>query len=420
MKAAVMAGLIGLLSGGAILTQSAYAQSDTAPVLKAETLLSAPLRLDEPAALAEHAPVARREGNQLVLTYYAGTRHAQTVARLTDGDGVCQRYVFTGTKRLFSGYLHAMTDMAEVNCDNGDIAARFIQNDRGRLWTYTTSTATPDGRYLLAGGNPIYPDVPGATVFSVVHNIVNDGFHIACPTAEAVSGSLFRIDCVSFSGEAVLDGKWQIRIRRYAGDDRDSTAKTIEPYRGFITNGGDIFRDTALEAEQMAAFPGQAQRDGPDLVILEGKREVRRLTDAVSGCPDKSFRGSPNRFWFGGTVPLYDARARRPVPVAVVACQAGEFRIRMLVPARGEPYVAAQGATPSPDGRTLVKAYGSTEIVDWLSRKTLLAVPDACGSFRWTSNTRLEAECQSNLADRARTQIVFSRINGVWRADKTG
>lgn len=399
-------GFVGLLMA---LSASASAQTPKPPIVQGESLLSAPLRQQEAAQLTAHSTLARREGATLILTYYTGTRHQQEVARLTDGDDGCARYVFIGAKRLFSGYLHAVTDMAEINCDNGEIAARFIVRHGWHLWTYTPSTATPDGRFLFTGGNPVFPERPTATVFSVAQNMAVAEFQMACPKAEALSETAFRIDCGTFSGEAFLDKGWKIKLKRYAGELRDTESQIIKPTGLSSTNGGDAFEDTREEAEALVRFPGLARRDGPDLVILEKGREVRRVTDGASGCPGRPFRGGPNRFWFHSALNLYDARTRTAKPVARIRCQAGEFPGFMFVPSQGDALYVPGQVYASPDGRSLVNSYNVLSIIDWPSRKEVLRQGMSCRNVVWAGSARFEALCDGDK------KTIFQRKGKTWQ-----
>ncbi|MDC7683963.1 hypothetical protein PQU92_11800 [Asticcacaulis sp. BYS171W] len=377
------------------------------PAISAENLLSAPLRLAEAETLKHHSDVARREGSTLIITRFAGTSSAREAGRFTDDDGACERYQFVGVKALFSPYLHAITQVPELNCDNGDIAARFLLRDSGKpFYTFGRSIASSDGQFLVLEGNPVYAARPSTEVINWQYAFAEARFDIACREVTAQPQNQFMATCLDFYGIISEDKSWNVRLTRYLNGDEPYQSTRFDSRTISISNGGNVFEDTQREATRIALKPGMARRDGPDLIILDKGKEMRRLTDA-QGC---------ERYWFDTTMELYDADLSKRVPVAVVTCQQGEFEMSQLVPAKGDILQIPQGAVASDDGKTVLLMYGSTEIVDWPTRKVLLRLPERCVDAQFVRPGLFTAKCE-NYETHISRRVRFERdASGTWTA----
>ncbi len=350
--------------------------------------------VSEADAIAAHSDLVRRDGHKLIVTY-AG--HA--VIQMVDGESGCDSYHFVDALPLYDARTHRVQPVAELTCNAADKHV-LLWPDADVQPVGAHAVASSDGHYVFIDQ---MPDRPGAGIFNWAAGYMAGTFDMPCTNARAEGIDGFVADCAKHKDVHVArlvngSGLWTMTVGQ------DVLAKSN---LAVISNGGDPFVMAQNEAAAIAAHPGLVRRDGPDLVILDNGKDARRMGDIASGC----------HYWFHDAVSLYDPNLKAMAPVARVACQRGEFEMALLAPSYADPLPAPQGLAVSPDGKIVLLTYGSTDIVDWVSRQVLFHLPTPCRDLKAVGDrhfTCVVEDAQPYTADFA------PDASGTWQMTKAG
>lgn len=382
-----------------------------------------PVATAENMALYNWPKLAQRDGKSLLVMNHGGGTFSTAAAVFTDGAGDCQTYRFSGVQMLFDGYTRRREPVADLVCQTVDGPQHALVRQNGSLLNGRKLTASADGHYVFIEGrhawseddhgNPVDLGLAASVAkWTIGANGGGGPFVVSCRQSRPDGPSDFRARCMDAAGNSFDariagttpdkpdDGYKRWRIYDLSAPSDNKTY--LSPVQMISTwNIPDPFVSAANEARAITEHPGLVRRDGPDLVLLDNGKDARHMRD--DGC----------EYWYSGrSIALYDARAGTKRPVAEINCQRGEFDLIVLAPPYAPPQFAYQGYAASDDGKTLMIGYGSTDIIDWQSRKVLLSYPHRCGEMTVRGSDHFSCNTEDGAIDKG--VVDFDCTDGVW------
>ncbi|HVZ29260.1 MAG TPA: hypothetical protein VG839_02630 [Asticcacaulis sp.] len=376
-------------------------------------------------ALFQWPQLAQRDGNHLLVMNHGGGKFSNKAAVLTDGVGECQTYRFAGALRLFDAHTRRLEPVAELLCLTAEGSQHALVRDDGSLLTGRKLTASADGHYVFIearhrwseddSGKPIdLGQVAEIEKWTYGGGGGGGPFKVVCRQSRPDGPADFRALCTDPKTGQSFDARFAAtdpakpdngykawRLYNLSTPSDDKRYYMTDSIIISFSNASDPFVAAAAEAKAIAAHPGLVRRDGPELVLLDKGHESRRLRD--DGC----------EYWyFGRSAALYDARTGTKSPVAEIDCRQGEFSLTALAPPYAPPQFAYQHYAVSDDGKTLIIGYGSTDIIDWQSRKVLLNYPHRCDSMTVRGSDHFSARCETDNGPDGKLTVDFDRDGG--------
>ncbi len=179
---------------------------------------------DEATLLTANPGIARRDGDDLVISY-----RGQVVTTLKPTSG-CDSYIVRKVLWLYDEASQAKEGVADITCHMGEFTIDVLIMPDGLQLMNRDVSASPDGRLLVTGGEDNYMDISRLSLYRWPSPDTFAQFPAHCLTHDWQDNTHFQVDCrydasdkgddgttVQFDADVWRDdgGQWRMQATRF-------------------------------------------------------------------------------------------------------------------------------------------------------------------------------------------------------------